>query len=80
MLKLSFDGAWLKTIMICVTSVSFSFNINRVVKGHVVPQRGIWQGDPFSHFLFLFCSKGLSCLLKEWEMMGSINGGEVRPE
>jgi hypothetical protein len=40
----------------------------------VVPSRGIRQGDPISPYLFLLCTKGLSCLLRQREDRGELYG------
>ena len=39
--------------------------INGKPKRHIIPTRGIRQGDPFSPYLFLLCAEGLSSLIKK---------------
>ena len=63
--KMGFHSTWINWIMQCLSSISFSFNINGEVKGYVIPKRGIRQGDPLSPYLFLICSEGLSNLLRK---------------
>ena len=63
--KLGFGEKWSKLVMTCVTSVSSSIKINGKPRGHIIPSRGIRQGDPSSPYLFLLCAEGLSALIKK---------------
>ena len=62
--KLGFDGEWRSLIMQCVSSVTYSIKNNGILRGNIVPSRGIRQGNPLSHYLFLLCAEGLSSLIK----------------
>jgi len=60
-----------------VKTTSFSFLINRVSTGHVIPSRGLRQGDPISPYLYLLCSEGLSGLMRRATEVGAIHGYRV---
>ena len=60
--------------MKCVTTVSYSVKINGKPKGHIVPSRGIRQGDRLSPYLFLLCAEGLSALTKKEVENGRLGG------
>jgi len=64
MLRMGFDEGWGELIMRCIRSAYFSFLVNGVPQGHIVPCRGIQQGDPLSPYLFLFWTEGLTGLLR----------------
>uniref|UniRef100_A0A803QM48 Reverse transcriptase domain-containing protein n=1 Tax=Cannabis sativa TaxID=3483 RepID=A0A803QM48_CANSA len=61
--KFGFPQKFITLVMACVSTATFSFSINQQVLGHVLPSRGIRQGDPLSPYLFLLCSEGLSSLI-----------------
>ena len=63
--RLGFDEKWRNLVMQCVTTVTYSVKINGKPKGHIIPTRGIRQGNPLSPYLFLLCAEGLSSLIKK---------------
>uniref|UniRef100_A0A803NT31 Reverse transcriptase domain-containing protein n=1 Tax=Cannabis sativa TaxID=3483 RepID=A0A803NT31_CANSA len=71
---LGYDERWIQKIMGCVKTVTFSVLLNGEARGHIIPERGLRQGDPLSPFLFLICSEGLSCLLNEASRANKLHG------
>ena len=63
--KMGFHPTWVGWTMEYIKSVSYSILVNGEPKGHIIPKRGIHQGDPFSPYLFLLCSEGLNKLIKQ---------------
>ena len=51
--------------MLTVHTASYSIIINGEPCGYISPSRGIKQGDPLTPYLFLFCTEGLSSLLRK---------------
>ncbi|KAH9689005.1 reverse transcriptase domain-containing protein [Citrus sinensis] len=74
MQKLGFSEKWVKLIMNCITTTSFSVLINGVAKGLIHPQRGLRQGCPLSHYLFIMCAEVFSNLMVNAKNQKLING------
>ena len=68
MINLSFPSRWIRLVMTCVRTVTYSVVINGSPCGHIVSTRGLRQGDPLSLYLFLLCMKGFSSLIKKRQM------------
>ena len=60
--KLGFVDRIRDLIMRCVSTITYSIKINGVPKGHIIPSRGIRQGDPLSLYFFFFYVQKV-CLL-----------------
>ncbi|KAK9983964.1 hypothetical protein SO802_033489 [Lithocarpus litseifolius] len=74
MKKMGFNEGWIKLIMLCVSTVTYSVLVNGEPSELIHPTRGIRQGDPLSPFLFLLCTEGLNGMIKKAEMDGDIHG------
>ena len=61
--KMGFGEKWVKLIMECISTVSYSILVNGEPKGDIKPSRGIRQGDPLSPYMFLLCSEGSNRML-----------------
>ncbi|KAL0004281.1 hypothetical protein SO802_011842 [Lithocarpus litseifolius] len=75
--KLGFCSNWVSLIMQCITSVSYSVQINGVTYGNIIPSRGLRQGDPLSPSLFLLCAEGLSAIIHDAARNLSLTGISV---
>lgn len=72
MYKLGFEESWINHIMLCVSSVSYTFKVNGECTKVVIPQRGHRLGDLLSLYLFLIVVEGFSSLLNKDEEDGSL--------
>ena len=75
--KLGFANRMRDLIMRCVSTVTYSIKINGVPRGHIIPFRGIRQGDPLSPYLFLLCAKGLFALIQSAVDRGQMDGVKI---
>jgi len=62
--KLGFANRWISLLMPCIWIVTHSILINGQPHRHIVPSRGIRQGDPLSPYLFILCAEVLSSLMQ----------------
>ena len=77
MLKLGFHARWVDLVMKCVSTISYFTNHEGKELGSIQPERGLRQGDPISHYLFILCAEGLSCFLNDMELKGLIHGCKI---
>lgn len=77
MIQLGFKQHLVDLMMRCVQSTSFAFIVNGAPTGHIIPSKGMGQGDPISPYLFLFCNESLSSLLKNATEDDTIRGYQV---
>ena len=74
MKRMGFCEAWVKLMMGCIPTTTYSILINGEPHGNIVPNRRLRQGDPLSLYLFLLCTKGFHGLLKKAKDLGEVKG------
>ncbi|XP_027155078.1 uncharacterized protein LOC113755222 [Coffea eugenioides] len=75
--RMGFCHKWIQWVTACISSVTYSFNINGEQKEFITPSRGIRQDDPLSPYLFLMCSEGLSNLLQKAKVGKELTGIKI---
>lgn len=76
MIKHGFATRWMDTIMLCVTSISYSVFVNDHMVIPIMPKYGLRQGD-LSSYLFIICVEGLSCSIKDVISRGLLYGSRI---
>ena len=77
MKKMEFCEAWVKLMMGCISTTTYSILINWEPQGNIVPTRGLRQGDPLSPYLFLLGTECFHGLLKKAKDRGEIKGVSI---
>lgn len=77
MQSMGFCRPWIKWVMLCVTTVSYEFNLNGTSVGPITPSRGLRQGDPLSPYLFLIFVEALSNSINKAAIEGRIHGSQI---
>jgi len=75
--KMGFDQHWIQLMMECISSVQYKVLLNGQPKGHIIPQRGLRQGDPLSPYLFIMCTEALVVNIKKAERNKQLTGLKV---
>jgi len=73
MVKMGFSNKWIHWISMCNESVDYSVIVNNEPIGPIIPGRGLRQGDPLYPYLFIMCAEGLSLLIRDAEIRGTIS-------
>lgn len=76
--QLGFANKWISWVMMCVSTVVYSVNLNGTQVGPIIPKRELHQGDPLSPYLFLLCVEGLSRSITNSAIEGKLTGCRVQ--
>lgn len=73
MRELGFHDKWVRWILKCITTVTYSILISGEAHRTITPTRRLWQGDPLSSYLFLLCTEAFSAILANAKNNQSLN-------
>lgn len=80
MTRIGFCTKWLHWIDALVFKNSLSVLVNEFLTEYFRVERGLRQGDPLSHFLFLLALEGLTCLFQNAASINEFQGFHVSEE
>ena len=75
--RIGFNSKWINWIKICLKSTTISVLVNGSPTKEFKLRRGLRQGDPLVHFLFLIVVEGLVGLVREATRIGALEGVKV---
>lgn len=61
----------------CIYSVQYRILLNGHLRGRIIPQRGLCQGDPISPYMSIMCTEALIANIKKAERMKQLTGMKV---
>lgn len=79
LIKLGFPRTLDDIIMLCISTVSYSFLLNGSQFGSLTPRRGIRQGDPLSPYLFTCCVEAFIHMIEDAVSRGQLKGIRISP-
>lgn len=74
MLKFNFAATWVRLIIVCLRTVSFSVLINGKPSEFFQPSRGLRQGDPLSPYLFIIVGEVLTSMINQACYANALHG------
>lgn len=77
MIKMGFATGWLQWMRTCIFESSMSVLVNGSPTNDFKVGRGLRQGDPLSHFLFLIVAEGLAGMMKKAVEIGKFKGYHI---
>lgn len=75
LLQFGFYHRWVDLMIFCVATVRYTSNGFEI--GHIIPQRGLRQGDPLSPYLFFIFLEDLTSFLQYVVHMGKLHDIKV---
>lgn len=77
LVKMGFPDEFIRIVMDCVQTVSYSIVFNGSPLPPFKPTCGLRQGDPLSPYLFILCMEGMSSYLERLQEQGRFRGVSV---
>ncbi|GKA15089.1 putative RNA-directed DNA polymerase, eukaryota, reverse transcriptase zinc-binding domain protein [Tanacetum coccineum] len=77
LLSLGFGSKWRRWIQVCLHSARSSVLVNDSLSSEFLIKRGLRQGDPLSHFLFIIVMEGLHIAMQNAVCSGLIREAEI---
>lgn len=72
LLVFGFQASWVNLVTKLVTLVTYQYKVNGFSSSRIAPQRGLWQGDPLSPYLFIMVAGVLSLMVNDAVRNGAL--------